>query len=71
MAPEFNTTNVLKALNGELGEYCVMCGEKMSGIRQINTLQGVVSVPLCNKHYKSPELEILDVLFNDAEKLIK
>ena len=58
-----------KARNFSFGR-CVICNKKARWGKNIETNEGAVFVALCHDHALNSDIDILDVLFNNAEKMI-
>ena len=50
---------------------CVICNKKARWSRNIETNEGAVFVTLCHDHALNSDIEILDVIYNNAEEMLK
>jgi len=51
-------------------ERCVICNEWMYRERKIQTNEGLVIVSVCPEHNRKSAHDILNVIYNNAEKMI-
>jgi len=61
--------NAQKVRNLSLSK-CIICNKKTFIYRGILTDKATITVSLCEEHESVPDLEILDVIYNNAEKMI-